>query len=97
MIPDLLRGGLRIAVLVLVAGLAMLPFQPGGSAEFYVSLLAAIIGAIYVLAIVLVMRLLTRGPPVPISHRDNRQGKVLTERAVGGERPGSGEKKGRTL
>jgi hypothetical protein len=69
--PDLLRAGLRIAVLVLVLGLAMLPFQDRTKAEFYVSLLAAIIGGLYVLAIWLVSRQgMPRPPAATISHRD---------------------------
>lgn len=68
--PELLKAGLRIAILVLVAGLAMLPFQDRTKAEFYVSLLAAIIGGLYVLAIWLVIRQGLPRPPATISHRD---------------------------
>jgi hypothetical protein len=68
--PELLKAGLRIAILVLVAGLAMLPFQDPTKAEFYVSLLAAIIGGLYVLAIWLVIRRGIPRPPATISHRD---------------------------
>lgn len=68
--PELLRAGLRIAILVLVAGLAMLPFQDRTKPEFYVSLLAAIVGGLYVLAIWLVIRRGLPRPPATISHRD---------------------------
>ncbi|MGH2377265.1 MAG: hypothetical protein ACRDGT_02180 [Candidatus Limnocylindria bacterium] len=93
--PEILRGGLRIAMLVLVASLAMLPFQDRASAEFYVSLLGAIIGGLYVLGIVLALRWLIPRPPVRIPHRDKVPKRVLTGPAAGSERPGSGEK-GRT-
>jgi hypothetical protein len=68
--PDLLRAGLRIAILILLLGLAMLPFQDRTKAEFYVSLLAAIIGGLYVLAIWLVIRRRLPRPPDTMSHRD---------------------------
>jgi len=68
--PDLLRAGLRIAILILLLGLAMLPFQDRTKAEFYVSLLAAIIGGLYVLAIWLVIRRGLPRPPDTMSHRD---------------------------
>lgn len=90
--PDILRGGLRIAVLVLVASLAMLPFQDRASAEFYVSLLGAIIGGLYVLVIAVAIRRLTPRPPVPIPHRDNAFKSVLTGPGAGTERPCSQEK-----
>lgn len=71
MSPELFRGGLRIAVLVLVASLAMLPFQDRASPEFYVSLLGVVIGVIFVLAIALAIRTMTPRPPdVRFSHRD---------------------------
>lgn len=73
--PELLKGGLRIAVFILVASLGMLPFQDRSSAEFYVSLLAAFIGGIFVLAIALTIRWLTPRPPDRLPHRDNRPGK----------------------
>jgi hypothetical protein len=68
--PDLLRAGLRVALLVLLLGLAMLPFQDRTKAEFYVSLLAAVIGGLYVLAIWLVIRRGVPRPPDTIPHRD---------------------------
>lgn len=71
MTPELFRGGLRIAVLVLVASLAMLPFQDRSSPEFYVSLLGVLIGGVFVLTIALSIRALTPRPPdVRFSHRD---------------------------
>lgn len=69
--PDLLRAGFRIAVLILVLGLLMLPFQDRTSAEFYVSLLAALVGGLYAVGIWLVARR-SRLPPSAdtIPHRD---------------------------
>lgn len=72
MSPELLRGGLRIAVLVLLASLVMLPFQDRASPEFYVSLLGAILGGLYVLVIVVVMRRLIPRPPNTISRGDKQ-------------------------
>ncbi len=54
--PRLLRAGLRIGVLVLVLALAVLPFEPPGSAESVVSALAAIVGGAFVLGVVLLAR-----------------------------------------
>ncbi len=54
--PQLLRGGFRIAFLILAAALVMLPFQPRDSAEFVVTVLAAIVGGVFVLGIALLAR-----------------------------------------
>ncbi|MGH2450147.1 MAG: hypothetical protein ACRDGE_02525 [Candidatus Limnocylindria bacterium] len=85
--PELLRGGFRIAVLVLLAALAMLPFQDRGSAEFYVSLLAAVIGGLFVLAIALAVRAATPRPPASFPHGDRPSERRLNEPAAG-EAPG---------
>lgn len=61
--PELLRGGFRIAFLILVGALALLPFEPRGSAEFVVTVLAAVAGGIFVLGIALLARM--AAPPIP--------------------------------
>lgn len=60
--PQILRGGLRIGVLVLGLAILMLPFQPPGSAEFVVTILAALVGAAFVLGVALLAR--TANPSV---------------------------------
>lgn len=60
--PELLRGALRIAVLMAGLSLATLPFQPRDSAEFVVTVLAAIVGLAFVAGIVVLART-TRVPP----------------------------------
>lgn len=61
--PELLRGGFRIAFLIFVGALALLPFEPRGSAEFVVTVLAAVAGGLFVLGIALLAR--TSTPPMP--------------------------------
>ena len=61
--PQILRGGFRIGILVLGLAVLMLPFQPRDSAEFVVTLLAAIVGGAFVLGVVLLAR--TANPPLP--------------------------------
>jgi hypothetical protein len=61
--PQILRGGFRIGVLVLGLAVLMLPFQPQGSAEFVVTVLAALVGGAFVLGVVLLAR--TSNPPLP--------------------------------
>jgi len=61
--PQLLRGGFRIGFLILAVALVTLPFQPRDSAEFVVTVLAAIVGAAFVLGIALVAR--SSSPPIP--------------------------------
>ena len=61
--PQILRGGFRIGVVVLGLALMMLPFQPRDSAEFVVSILAAIVGGVFVLGIALLAR--KANPPLP--------------------------------
>jgi hypothetical protein len=61
--PEALRAALRLAVLILIASLAMLPCQPAGSAEQVVTVLAAVVGALFVAAVVVVIR--SSGPRTP--------------------------------
>lgn len=61
--PQILRGGFRIGVLVLALAVLMLPFQPRDSAEFVVTVLAALVGGAFVLGVVLLAR--SADPPLP--------------------------------
>ena len=63
--PQLLRAGFRIGVLILGASLLTLPLQPGGSAEFVVTIMAALVGAAFVLGTGLLAR--AASPPLPRS------------------------------
>ena len=53
---ELLRAALRIGVLVAGLSLLMLPFQPRDSAEFVVTVLAAIVGIIFVVGVAMLAR-----------------------------------------
>ena len=77
--PQILRGGFRIGVLVLGLALLMLPFQPRDSAEFVVTVLAAIVGSAFVLGIALLAR--SANPPLPRAGT-NRKG--YNKRSTGG-------------
>lgn len=61
--PQLLRGGFRIGFFVAAVALVTLPFQPRGSAEFVVTILAAIIGGTLAGGIALLAR--SANPPLP--------------------------------
>lgn len=63
MAPEILRPALRIAVLVAGLALATLPFQPRDSAEFAVTVLAAVVGLAFVIGIAILARLAR--PPLP--------------------------------
>jgi hypothetical protein len=61
--PIALQAALRVAILILLASLLMLPFQPANSAEFVVTVLAAIVGLVFVGLVVLLARLSGSKPP----------------------------------
>jgi hypothetical protein len=63
--PIALQAALRVALLILVAALVMLPFQPANSAEFVVTVLAAIVGLIFVGLVAVLARLSGSRPPNP--------------------------------
>ena len=63
--PIASQAALRVAVLILIVAVAMLPFQPPNSAEFVVTVLAAIVGLIFVVLVAVVVRLSTSRPPNP--------------------------------
>lgn len=55
---EMLKGFLRIGMFVGVIGALMVPLQPAGSAELYLSLCSAGIGLFLILGVVIVMRLM---------------------------------------
>jgi hypothetical protein len=61
--PQLLRGGFRIGFFIAAVALVTLPFQPRGSAEFVVTVLAAIIGGALALGVAFLAR--SANPPLP--------------------------------
>jgi preprotein translocase subunit Sss1 len=61
--PTAFRAAFRVAVLILVVALAMLPFQPPTSAEFVVTVLAAVVGLIFVGLVAMLARLSRSRPP----------------------------------
>jgi hypothetical protein len=63
--PVAFQAALRVAVLILIVAVAMLPFQPPNSAEFVVTALAAIVGLIFVALVAVMVRLSTSRPPNP--------------------------------
>jgi amino acid transporter len=60
-----LQAAFRIAVLILIVALVMLPFQPTNSAEFVVTVMAAVVGLIFVGVVALFARLSGSRPPNP--------------------------------
>jgi hypothetical protein len=68
--PQILRGGFRIGMLVLGLALLMLPFQARDSAEFVVTVLAAIVGGAFVLGIAFLAR--SANPPLPHAGTDRK-------------------------
>ncbi len=66
MAPELFRAGFRIGVLILLLSLLMLPFQPTGTPQFVVTVLALIVGLLFVVAVALLVR--ASRPAIP---RDN--------------------------
>jgi hypothetical protein len=70
---NVFRGALRTAVLILGLALVLLPFQPRGSAEFVVTVLSAVVGALFVGVVLLAMRWARPGlPPLRDKRDENR-------------------------
>ncbi len=61
--PQLLRPALRIALLILGLSLLILPFEPRDSAEFVVTVMALVVGAIFAGGVALLAR--TANPRLP--------------------------------
>lgn len=60
MSPEMGRAGFTLAVFVFGTSLALLPFVPRDSAEFVVTVLAAIVGGLTILVIAILARLARR-------------------------------------
>ena len=60
-----LQAAFRVAILILIVALAMLPFQPPSSAEFVVTVIAAVVGLIFVGIVAVIARLSGSRPPNP--------------------------------
>jgi hypothetical protein len=63
--PIALQAAFRVALLILIAAAVMLPFQPPNSAEFVVTVLAAVVGLIFVGLVAVLARLSGSRPPNP--------------------------------
>jgi hypothetical protein len=63
--PIALQAAFRVALLILIAAAVMLPFQPPNSAEFVVTVLAAVVGLIFVGLVAALARLSGARPPNP--------------------------------
>jgi hypothetical protein len=61
--PLALQAAFRVALLILIAAALMLPFQPPNSAEFVVTVLAAVVGLIFVGVVALLARMSGSRPP----------------------------------
>jgi hypothetical protein len=81
--PELLRAGFRLGVLILALALITLPFQNRSSAEFVVTVLAAVVGLAFTLGVGILAR--RAAPPLPSGDKrrsnhyngsDSRRGKT---------------------
>jgi hypothetical protein len=63
--PMGLQAAFRVAILILIVALVMLPFQPTNSAEFVVTVMAAVVGLMFVGIVAVVARLSGSRPPNP--------------------------------
>ena len=83
--PFALRAAFRVAILIALVALAMLPFQPAGSAEFVVSALAAIMGLAFLAIVALAVRLSgSRPPPKTVDRRSMLESNETTRRTEEG-------------
>ena len=76
--PFALRAAFRVAILVLIAALVMLPFQPPASAEFVVTALAAFI---FVGVVALLTRLSGSRPPKTVDRARGLRSNVRNGRS----------------
>jgi hypothetical protein len=61
--PFALRAAFRVAILVLLVALVMLPFQRPMSAEFVVTVMSVVVGLIFVGIVALAARMSGSRPP----------------------------------
>ena len=72
MSAEFLRGALRLAVLILLLALAMLPFQPRTSGEFVVTVMAAVVGGLFVIAVIVLLRWSAPALPPALDERHRK-------------------------
>ena len=70
------QAAFRIAVLILGTSLAILPFQDRASREFVVTIMAALVGALFIGVVLLMARL--SAPPLPPRRAGPRDNPVRT-------------------
>jgi fumarate reductase subunit D len=80
---EFLRAAMRLAILIFGLAIVMLPFQPRDSGEFVVTVVAAVVGALFVLAVIWLLR--WSAPPIPAGD-DDRRAKALNGPAPREER-----------
>jgi hypothetical protein len=80
--PIAFQAAFRVAVLILIVAVAMLPFQPPNSAEFVVTVLAAVVGLIFVGLVAVLARLSGSRPPNrrPVDRVNGMSSNVPSER-----------------
>ena len=71
--PQALRAAFRLAMLIFALALLMLPFQDRRSPEFVATVLAAVVGAIFLLAVFAVARLSAPSLPRHDVARDDKR------------------------
>ncbi|OLC56619.1 MAG: hypothetical protein AUH85_05740 [Chloroflexi bacterium 13_1_40CM_4_68_4] len=92
--PELLRGGMRIGVLIALLAAVILPFQDPASASFVVDVLALLVGLLFIAGVAMVARLTSS--PLPRPSRDSSIADRYNERnpsatRTGGPAPGGKE------
>jgi hypothetical protein len=88
--PQLLRAAFRIGFLILGASLLVLPFEDRGSAEFVVTVLAVVIGFVFVALVTLLAR--SSLPPAPRSPARNSVDKAAHNRYNGADSHTGGDR-----
>jgi hypothetical protein len=78
--PHLLRGGFRIGFLVLALAIVSLPFQPGGSAEQVVTILAIAVSGAFVAGVAIMARFAEPSMPVDAAERKRYNGRSTRRR-----------------
>jgi hypothetical protein len=58
--PQITQAAFRIGVFIVLLALVTLPFQAAGSAAFYVTILAALVGAIFIGLVLALIKFSTR-------------------------------------
>lgn len=81
MAPELLRANFALALFIIIGALFILPFQDTSSAAFVVTVLAIVVGLIFVVAIALLAR--WSSPRIPNTD-DKGSGTRYTGKRPGG-------------